>query len=286
MIITRLVGGLGNQLFQYALGRHLSLKLQVPLKLDAGFFKTQALRELELHKLNIDTPMVSEKELRLLAGRQDRFFSKLASLGIYNRPSTCFQEKEITIFDSNILQIQKGYLDGFWQNESYFRSIRAQLLKDIQMREPIGAKAGEMLSHIREVCSVSIHVRRGDYVNNINAMKAHGICEPTYYRNAVARISQEYPDASFFVFSDDQDWCKKNLQLNVPLEFVDMAASAEEDLTLMKHCQHNIVANSSFSWWGGWLNQNPEKIVVAPEAWFARSDWSHYHPAPPEWIRI
>ena len=145
----------------------------------------------------------------------------------------------------------------------------------------------EMAAQIDARKSVSLHVRRGDFVNNPQTFSHHGVCEPGYYREAIGKIKEQHTDLEVFVFSDDMDWAKANITTDLPVTFVNGAGRQDfEDLYLMSLCRHNIIANSSFSWWGAWLNPNPEKIVVAPARWFNDKNTDTKDLLPPEWVKL
>ena len=124
---------------------------------------------------------------------------------------------------------------------------------------------------ISQTNSVSLHIRRGDYVSNQKTNQTHGTCDLDYYQRCITEIEKEVENPYFFVFSDEIEWVKENLKINHPAEYVDQNTGDKsyEDMRLMSQCKHNVIANSSFSWWGAWLNSYPDKIVFAPKRWFA-----------------
>jgi hypothetical protein len=164
-------------------------------------------------------------------------------------------------------------LNGYFQSEQYFRDIRDILLGDFSwVNEPRG-KNKELFGQINnDKSSVSVHVRRGDYVSNNNAAKFHGLTGLDYYRAAVNKIAKQVKNPNLYVFSDDPDWCKRKLKFKQPTIYISHNTNGSEDMRLMKTCRHNIIANSSFSWWGAWLNENPNKIVIAPKQWFSHPE--------------
>jgi len=179
------------------------------------------------------------------------------------------------------------YLDGYWQSPKYFEDIRAILLKDLSLASPLAGRAASLAEKMRETDSVSIHVRRGDYVENAKVHRSYGACSPSYYLEAQRRIRETMPVPVWFVFSDDIAWVRKHLSFPGETVYVsDGTITTEQELMLMSVCKHNIIANSSFSWWGAWLNQNPEKMVIAPKPWFDIKKDEHKDLIPDTWILL
>lgn len=250
MIIVKLMGGLGNQLFQYALGRNLAYKNNTRLKLDVNFFNHSLSRHYALSYFNIDASFATPDDLTHL-------FS----------PDHIIKEKSF-YFDPIILNLPDNiYLDGYWQSQQYFIAIDSLLRKEFTPRLQLSTETLSLLDQINSVNSVSIHIRRGDYVYNPVTNKIHGIVPLTYYEHAIELITKRISNPHFFIFSDQPDWVKSNLRLNFPFQIVE-CNQEQDDLLLMSYCQHNIIANSTFSWWSAWLNSNEKKIVIAPLKWF------------------
>lgn len=178
-------------------------------------------------------------------------------------------------------------LDGFWQSERYFKSIRTALLDEFTLSAQPNDYVRKMADSIRATPNaVSIHFRRGDYVSNTKAAEFHGVCSLDYYRNAIECIQQQVNITHAFVFSDDPDWVRTSASLPVKFTLIDSnESSAAQDVWLMSLCQHHILANSSFSWWGAWLGRQ-EGITVAPSHWFLNKDARQDHIVPDNWIRI
>lgn len=296
MIVVRLMGGLGNQLFQYAVGRALALRLGTELKLDTGFF-TQQLpdtppRQYALGSLSIRAAQVSEPELshfRLSSGRVDRLLSKgRQRLGLPQRKYDLYRERSFR-FDANVAVLpDNSYLIGYWQSERYFYDCRQQLLQELVCTLPLDDGNRQLLEKIRATMSVAVHVRRGDYVNSPQANAVHGLCSLDYYRQAVELVAHRLGSPHFFLFSDDPDWVADHLELPYPATLVTINQQADPvlDLHLISACRHAIIANSSFSWWGGWLNQQPDKLVIAPARWFADPCIDTADLLPQGWIRL
>jgi len=276
MIITQVIGGLGNQMFQYAAGRALSLQNDTTLSLDISAFESYGLHQgFELHRLfNSSTEIASQQDIRRVLGWQSsssvrriisrKFFRSLTGNNYVAEPHFHYW--------SGIQSVAKEcYLSGYWQSEKYFTDVEAKIRTDFTFMLPMDNQNAELAQQISLVNAVSLHVRRGDYVNDSKTNSTHGVCSLEYYRSAILEISKNIKDPHFFVFSDDIAWVQNNLKINYPCIYVEHNRNKESynDMRLMSLCQHHIIANSSFSWWGAWLNSSPEKIVIAPKAWFA-----------------
>jgi hypothetical protein len=262
MIYTRFHGRTGNQMFQYAAGRALALRRGTDLVLDDRYAIHRGEKSLRgVFDLPVAAPgkMPPAKHDRPLAHALWRHFG---ARGRYVR------EKGLG-FDPSILSLPDGsYLHGYWQSEKYFADCRDQILADFTFPEAEGRNA-ELAEQIAGTLSVSLHVRRGDYVSNAS----HVSCGQAYYDAALsALLPQLDSDPVIYVFSDDPDWVRENLKLPGTRVVVDHngAEADYEDMRLMSLCDHNIIANSSFSWWSAWLNRNPERKVIAPEQWFGK----------------
>jgi hypothetical protein len=289
----KIYGGLGNQMFQYALGRHISLKNNTNLKLDIGVYKKEKLHNFELEKLCCSYEIATSEESSSLIYRDqcvlERLIRRLAGRAGVRYRDTRFFEQE-TVFQPAILDIAgDAYLDGYWQCEKYFIEVADTIRDDFKLKSTLSDKSIQMLQKIKSVESVSLHVRRGDYVNNQNTNDVHGVCELEYYKNAVdILLSRIAKPLHIFVFSDDIDWAGKNISFECPMTIVDHndAGNACQDLHLMSNCRHHIIANSSFSWWGAWLNSYSGKQVIAPKRWFKSEEWNFPDLIPGNWQQI
>ncbi|TDA69580.1 alpha-1,2-fucosyltransferase [Sulfuricurvum sp. IAE1] len=288
MIISRISGGLGNQMFQYAIAKAIATKNNDIFKLDISFYPKQSLRRYELNRFNIQETLANESECIALRGTENIFYKIKTKLGWnIKRPVYYKYEHHIMLFDQEIWNSSGDmYVDGFWQNENYFNNIRNELLKDFKPRNPISIKAECHLNNIKTMESVSLHIRRGDYVLDQNTNDAHGTCSINYYFQAVKYLETLLTSPHYFIFSDDIQWCKENFSFLSNKTFVDDTENAIDDLVLMKNCKHNIIANSTFSWWGAWLNENDQKIVISPVEWFQKAEWKSLNPAPASWIKL
>jgi hypothetical protein len=262
MIIIKIKGGLGNQLFQYAVGRAVALHHKSPLKLDLTIFKTYKLHKYLLDEFSIQAGVATENEIVKLKGGNNLVFSALRKAGLVKRKSY-FKEKRSSYFDAGVFKNNCVYLDGYWQTELYFLDIRELLLRELTSISSMTDLGCAYLEAIKKSNSVSLHVRRGDYLN----LKSFNVLDVDYYMKAVEYIRKNVEKPTFYIFSDDLEWCKNSLGFLDDCIFVDRTKTEIDDLKLMSFCQHNIIANSSFSWWGAWLNQNSKKTVIAPKGW-------------------
>jgi len=269
MIIVNLTGGLGNQMFQYALGRHLALKNNVDLKyhFTNALFNTQ--RKFELGVFSIKASRASKQELKNLGVFQNRIINRIFYL-IDERIGLNINDKIITDrhpdkFNPSIFSFKDNiYLQGYWAHEEYFKSITNILRRDFTFRNKIDDKNKQIINFMKKSNSVSIHVRRSDYISNKrNRLKFVGL---EYYSKSIKRISKIANDPVFFVFSDDIAWCKENFKFLDRAYFIDhnLGKESHKDMQLMSECKYNIIANSTFSWWAAWLNKNENKIVIKP----------------------
>ena len=296
MIITRLNGGLGNQMFQYAAGKRLAVKRQVGLKMDViGLGENIANttpRRYSLSVFSIAENFATKAEIDSMKERGDSFFSlakKKLGLKIGSFEGKTFIAEKHFQFDPEILSLGNDvYLQGYWQSEKYFSDIKDIIRKDFTVKILPTAINQKIINEIKIRNSASLHIRRGDYVSDKKTNQFHGICSLDYYAQGAKMIAEEKQDVHFFVFSDDINWAKENLKFNYPMTFVDINDDEHsyEDMRLMSLCKHDIIANSCFSWWGAWLNQNPERIVIAPKSWFTDPNIDTIDLIPEKWIRI
>lgn len=288
---VQLAGGLGNQLFQYATARALAARHGAKLRLDLSTFETDTLRrfELEAYSLSVEIAESAPPALRLPAvpgaGLASRIIERLRV-----RSTTVKKYREPHFhFDRTVLDLVPPVkLIGYWQSERYFLDHADLLRRELRLKEPIHGENATLAAEIEATTSVSLHVRRGDYVTNAHTNQYHGVCGLDYYARAVRHIAERVPDARLFVFSDDADWTRANLLTGLPTTYViaNPPDRGYRDMDLMRRCRHHIIANSSFSWWGAWLNPLVDKIVVAPSRWFGTAGNDTRDLLPPEWIRL
>lgn len=278
MIISQIIGGLGNQMFQYAAGRSLSLQRGQPLHLDiAGFIDHELHQGFELQRV-LDCPVeiASKTEICNILGWQSpapiRRLAALPGMAIF-RPKELLVEPHFHYWPEIGQASQNCYLVGYWQSEKYFSAVAPVIRADFTFRNPLAERNAELAEQIGSVTAVSLHVRRGDYAHHPKTLAMHGLCSLDYYSAAIRHISRSLARPYFFIFSDDVLWVKDNLQIDFPCQYVthNQGAASYNDMHLMSLCKHHIIANSSFSWWAAWLNPDPDKIVIAPKKWFATS---------------
>ena len=293
MIIVKLKGGLGNQMFQYAAGKRLSLIRNTVLKLDLDFLRDRrpkenfTPRDYSLDCFNIKSRIATEKEIkryRSFSNQSNIFYS----LRNYIKPYNFYFERDFH-YNPEVLGLPKNtYLDGYFQCEKYFKDIQGVIRNEFTFKKAPDAANQKFLEEILITNSVGLHIRRGDFVSNLSTNLFHGICSIDYYYESMEYLRSKLKNPIFYIFSDDMDWVKQNLIGQMSLRYVDInkPENGSSDLRLMANCKHNIIANSSFSWWGAWLNQNPGKLVIAPQRWFSRKDINSINVIPESWIRL
>lgn len=279
MITTRLHGRLGNQMFQYAAARGLAARLGVPVALDTrGAIRRGEgvlTRVFDLPLAEPDRLPPDRKEAPLayglwrLFGRNPRF-RRERGLG-YNSGFESWGDD--------------SYLHGYWQSERYFAHVADTIRRDFAFPAFSNAQNEEMAAQIGDSLAISLHVRRGDYLT----LGAHAVCDEAYYAAALERVLDGLSGTPrVFVFSDDPDWAKENLPLPVEKIVVDFNGPETdfEDMRLMSLCLHNIIGNSSFSWWAAWLNAHADKRVAGPVQWFGNPKLHNPDILPKGWLRI
>lgn len=292
MIIVKLLGGLGNQMFQFATGRAVAHRLNAELLLDVSAFTHYDLRRYELDSWAIRARPATPEELTRAGVSQARptLVRRLMNLAGVGLPMNRFQEASFA-YDPRILDVKDpAYLDGYFQSSRYFSDVANELRAEFVLGAPVDEKNARVRDQIAAVgtSAVSLHIRRGDYVTNAHTAQYHGVCSLEYYRRAVAHIAQRCETPKFFVFSDDLEWVRDNLKIDHEMVLVDANGpnSGAWDMALMMACRHHIIANSSFSWWGAWLNPHSDKIIVAPQQWFSGATHDTRDLVPADWVRL
>lgn len=289
MTVVKACGGLGNQMFQYATARAYSLRNSARIVFDLSLFRNDKSRDFELGMLRINNLVTRHERTRpcqeidfhlLRVAKRFRLLCKLLKW---------YVEYQM-FYDPALLERRNlKVIFGYFQSEKYFLHIRQTLLDEFRPREDSSRYISEYRNKIVESSSsVSLHVRRGDLLDEEN-FKVHGICSSEYYQSALELLEQKIGEFTLFVFSDDYKWCEENIRyLDKVLVDSSRSCSGIEDIYLMSICSHNIIANSTFSWWGAWLNQSAAKIVIAPKKWFADADRESEATdlVPSDWIRI
>lgn len=272
MIITRIHGGLGNQLFQYALGHTLARRHQVPHKLHLE--SDPADRPFALAALGLTCERATPSEIAALAPQWGASLKNKYILWAHRLTPFAqrrWAKEQSFDFDSRVFDLRPPfYLDGWWQSERYF-SARADELRERLRAMPVPSeRAHHFGATIASRESVAVHVRRGDYQNDADASRFHGTCPVEYYQRACSWMRAHKPDALFYVFSDDPAWAREHIRTGGPEHYVSGTPAHDtlEDFYLMNRCKHFIIANSTFSWWPAWIQSHPGQRVVAPARWF------------------
>lgn len=295
MVIVKIFGGIGNQMFQYAAAKNLAECCRAVLKLDINSYKNpvksetprqwalgifQHIREDISTKEEVNT-IVPQFKTHVARWLYRLIVSRIGSLNRNYLLDRSFSFRPIKTSSDKV------YMDGYWQSYKYFATNENLIRRQFNLsylESEINLQPFSTI--IKTGCSVSLHVRRGDYISNLNAKSFNGVCNMSYYQRAIETIRTIQKDnLHIFVFSDDIEWCKKNLALTDKHAFVN-TNSVAGDLYLMSICKHNIIANSTFSWWGAWLNSNEQKIVVAPKEWHKGYITGSDDLLPASWIKI
>ncbi|SEL58441.1 Glycosyl transferase family 11 [Roseovarius azorensis] len=279
-IISRLFGGAGNQLFQYAAGRALADHLGVALQLDTRYVgggRANCFGHFKCTRFTEEPPLPPAKSDGLLRYGLWRLFGR----------NPRFRRERFLGFDPAFFDLPRNtYLHGYWQSEHYFAPILERLRRDLTFTTPLDPANANMAARIADAaCPVSVHVRRGDYL----ASGSYVACPPEYYQQAIATLAYDLGQPlTCFIFSNDPDWARDNLALGQEQVVVDINDEARGpfDLHLMSRCAHHVIANSTFSWWGAWLNPGPDKRVIAPKNWFGTPRLSNPDLIPEGWNRL
>ena len=275
MVISQILGGLGNQMFQYAAGRALSLAAEQPLLLDLRGFERYTLHQgFEIGTV-FSAPVkaaTASDVSDMLGWRAGDLMRKVLKRVPYPRlhgPHLAI-EPHFNYWPGLREIDAPSYLMGYWQSEKYFKDFEQNIRSDFNFKATLDGENLETSDRMQGCNSVSLHVRRGDYVTHAPTAKILNVCSIDFYHKAITRIAEQISSPYLFVFSDDQQWVRNNLKIPFPAEYIDRNRGMQSyiDMQLMSLCKHQIIANSSFSWWGAWLNQNPGKIVIAPRNWF------------------
>jgi hypothetical protein len=292
MVIVNLIGGLGNQMFQYAAGRALTLERGESLRVDVAGLGGNGPRQFELPRIfRCAAEIASADDVRRALGWQAMPLVKqiLARRELAAMRARNFVVEPHFHYWQGIRSVPKtAYLHGYWQSEKYFSDAASALRDDFSFKLPLSGANAAMAERIGRCPAVSLHVRRGDYVSNPVARAVHGFCSIDYYRAAIRLIAERITALEFFVFSDDIAWVRNNLDIGFPCHYVDHNRGAESynDMRLMSLCRHHIIANSSFSWWSAWLSADPARIVIAPKQWFQNAPHDTSDLIPDGWIRL
>lgn len=300
------MGGMGNQMFQYSLARHLAYMNKTEFKMDLAFLldrkprKNFVFRNYDLSIFNVKGNFATSEEVsgviknggiylfkngsylvKIFKSARARFAIKTNKKYV-NEPSHNFSP-EILKLASDV------YLEGYWQTEKYFKDIEKIIRSDFTFKKTLSDKGNILAEKIKNTNSIFINIRRADYVNNSKATEFHGVLGLDYYNKAIKYMLGKTENPLFLIFSDDIDWCKDNLKIDHQHIFVGYDYAGEkfsEYLELMSLCKHGIISNSTFAWWAAWLNSNKNKIIIAPKQWFVDSSINAGDICPNDWIRI
>jgi hypothetical protein len=297
MITVQLMGGIGNQMFQYAFARRLSYENKMPLRMDivTGFKNDPYKRKYALGGLRIHEQFVRAGEIPwcMRSGGLVRRSAFLCQSVVPASRRSIITEKREFVFDAKSLTRKRSvYVFGYWQSEKYFEPIEHILQSEFALKHPPLGRTLELMKELQECSSVSIHVRRlhgiADGKPLAYDINLHGACSLGYYEQAVEIIKSRVRNPQFIIFSDDPQWCKEHLNIASTAKFAadEGVVSDAEELQLMSFCQHHIISNSTFGWWGAWLGNNSGKVVIAPSRWF--NSGRHRTPdlLPSGWITI
>jgi Glycosyl transferase family 11 len=291
MIAVLLEGGLGNQLFQYATARAIAMRHATHVMVDKSFLdlkkKSTTSRPYELDVFNCPTLAIANNFYSsILARRCGWIFSMISSWTALIENGEHFNESALKAPDNS-------YLVGYWQSYKYFDHIKEVLLHDFSPKIPLSPQSLQIKEVIHQCqVAIAVHIRRGDYITSPQAKRFHGNLPLDYYHKSIRLMMERFHGVKFFIFSDDIDWCKKNLGIGFSAEYIDHngASDAWQDLVLMSACDHHIIANSSFSWWGAWLAgipRNPsEHFVIYPKNWFNQKPINPADRFPSAWVGL
>lgn len=292
MIIIKLMGGLGNQMFQYSLGRVLSERLLLQVKYDTSWFlnipEGDTKRQYELSHFQLKVQEATSQEICLVTGYQKFLPRKIIKLFHSSAFSQYFQEQSFN-YNANIWKIgHNKYLEGYWQSFRYFESFESLIKKDFTFHPFSDDRNLIIAKHIMNSLAVSVHIRRGDYIVNSKTKSFHGNLPMEYYYTAIRQMVQDLKNPHFFIFSDDITWVKKNFHIPYEVTYVDCNSNdkAFNDMHLMSLCKHYIIANSTFSWWGAWLGNFEDKKIIAPRQWFKEATLDTKDLIPFNWTQL
>jgi hypothetical protein len=288
MIVTKLKGGLGNQMFQYVVGLAIASQKKEVLKIDVTGYD-------DVRYINADTPRTYRLfpfNLSGVVATKEEALKSRNPLGILSKVlRACNQKvfkKNYVDYDASFFKNSPKYIEGYFQSEKNFMEVKDVVRGEFTLKKEY--ESGIFLEEknkIDSTKSVSVHIRRGDYVNDSKTNSFHGTCSKEYYEKAMNIVKEKVDSPLFYFFSDDIEWVKKEFGEADTFVFISNPKLEDyEELLLMSYCSHNIIANSSFSWWGAWLNKNPDKIVIAPKKWVTIEPNPQPNIIPESWITI
>ena len=299
MIVVRLMGGLGNQMFQYATAYALAKRNNTEVKIDVTLLEQNKKhahekvthRELDLETFNLKLVFASQKEIDHFNGKvHNNLFGKIINkLGSFSRAKDLILETGRG-FNEHVLNLKDNKcLVGAWQSESYFSDLKEEIKKIFKFKMAIPESSKEIFDQINNVNSVCVNVRRGDYITSPIYSKNIGALQPTYYNSGINWMEEKLSSPHFFVFSDDVEWCKSNIVSKSPLHFIGHEHAGVKFNTyiqLMSKCKHFVISNSTFAWWAAYLGEKENTNVVAPVKWSRSDEFFPKDIIPGRWIKM
>lgn len=279
-------------MFQYAIGRALSIASNSKFLIDISRFDGYELHNgFEISRV-FDAPVqvATRADLKSLLGwrRHRLILSILKRMPLqWQRGGSLLIEPYFGYWSGVEDKIPPFYIVGYWQSEKYFKSVREVVRKDFRFKSKLDEKNAEISFRIRNCQSVAVHVRRGDYISDPRNARIMATGDASYFQRAISLITKHISEPQFFVFSDDIEWVRREIKFPYRHQFVDWNKGTRSyiDMQLISQCKHQIISNSTFSWWGAWLNNNREKIVIGPKKWFVNK-LDDRDLVPADWIRI
>ncbi len=282
-------------MFQYAFGKALAVKNNTQLILSTSYINSklpfkkwasQMKYELHLFKIeaDVETNLIHSKILYPFAKVEHLIRDKWNA-----KKWTLLQEASFEYHPAYLEYKDNIYVKGNFQSEKYFQHIKSILKNELIFKDDLKGMNVDWFDKINNTASVSIHIRRGDYISIPKNQDKFIIQSLDYYQQAVSYIANQVRQPVFFVFSDDMEWAKQHVKIDFPTYFVDNNNTPEThyiDMQLMSMCKHQIICNSTFSWWAAWLNNNPQKIIIAPQKWFADPSINSQDLIPSDWIKM
>jgi hypothetical protein len=294
MVTVQLNGGLGNQLFQYAAGKALSLHHNVPLQIDVSWFHKGELHYLEVPRdfelynfLGVTDPIIHTNPAPQAESRT--YLERKITSKIFPAYKKAVYIEPFCHYDSNFFKSKKSVvLKGQWQSEKYFSNNESFFKNAFRLKKDLIENSIAKAKHLASKESVAVHVRRADYLRLKIILEWHGIMTEDYYRKAFKILDERLSVYEVYYFTDDPAWVQNNLLSIKEGEILSGSVNQThyDDFHLMSHCRHNIIANSSFSWWAAWLNNNSDKIVIGPKKWFDQGPKDTQDILPESWIKI
>ena len=288
MIVTRLDGGLGNQMFQYAYGLFVAHHNETELRLDKSAYRANPEHGFLLDRFRIEAKEIAPSERHRIPRRyrDDRRFTLLDWLP--GRVLRRHKEAPFGFSASHLSVPDNRYLAGYWQSERFFPGMREELLRQFTLKQTPTAASREVAARMRTTHSIAVHLRRGDYLTNPAAAKIYVPLGLDYYLKAIQSWTHGRNRAEVFVFSNDIAWCREHVRLPWPTHFVahNTGETAHEDLWLMSQAAGCVIANSTFSWWAAWLNNRPDKTIYAPRTWFQPGAFDDQYLIPGSWQQL